>query len=836
MSSFPDPAADATRLLAEHPFPGLLARPSGDADGGRPTFRDHIRAVATAMVDTPHDGGPRPELRRYIGAFHDFAKCTAYFQEYIRDVRGRSQWTHHSALGALAAFYALRDADAEVSNVEQVMAWYVIHRHHGTMIDLTDCYSRAFDRDQLPIYHEQARALQSYADAIEAAYASLGIPFDVTGFVEWVESNDAYRDVRGALDYHGSVVPDRLPTDSAYDVIDCYGRLISVDRLDASGFAPPDRRELPTSMVEQYVAGEFDRPEPGSINALREAARRTAEQQVRETIAQADTVDDLPRQFSISLPTGLGKTLTGIHAALLLRGERAGADQETPAPRIIYVLPYTSIIDQVDDVIRDVYESVTGRVPDPATLLKQHYLSSGYHQEDREYEYSQRERSMFSDRWDSEIVVTTYVQLIEGLLTPTPGQALRWQNLSPSIIVLDEPQSIPSPYWHLVDDTLTWLAEQWDLTTISMTATHPRISGDDDDDDQPRPFVGGEPLIPHPAQFHDRLNRVQYRVDDTASRSRATVPPTSWSQRAIDHAREHPEDDVLMVVNTLRVAETVHDHVAQAVASGEINGAVRYLSSNVRPIDRRERIADLTSDGGGDTDQERQLIVSTQVVETGVDLSADHLLRDFAPLDTIVQAAGRCNRHSTHGESSVDIVRMGPLSPTQQPPCEQVYDDPKLDMTRRVLSGADHVIPEPTMVDECMPAYFDELAEHGVLDRGRDQLQAWGFDRGRVTLIPDDDERQLFISLDAGDDDLIRQFAAALDEGDREQIERLKARVYERVVSARENQIDTDALDRAAADETNRDVALVSEDRNLYALSGAFAAAWYTDPVGLRVS
>ena len=701
------------------------------------------------------------------------------------------------------------------------------------MINLVECYSRVFEPDRLPIYHEQARALEPYTAMIEDAYAELEIPFDVSGFVEWVTSNDAYADVRGALDFRGSVNPDDLPPDSAYQVIDCYGRLIASDRRDASGIDPPDRRELPAAMIEQYVGETFDRPVPGSINALREAGRQTVEQALRAAWDDGSG----PDRYTISLPTGLGKTFTGVHAALWLR-ERVRETEIGDAPRIIYALPYTAIIDQVAAELETVLET-TGQPTDPTTLLKHHYLSPGYHGVDQAEEselgldLEPGDRAMLTDRWDSELIVTTYVQLLEGLLTPTPSQALRWSNLSPAIIVLDEPQSIPSPYWTLVDETLTWVAEQWDVRTISMTATHPRIG----DDDQPRAFAGGESLIPHPERFHDRLDRVRFRIDPSVDASNQSLSAGEWSRRGIEYATEHPNDDVLLIANTLRAAEQVHDQVAGAVDRGELEGRVQYLSSNVRPIDRAHRIADLTDgddDDDLDLDRERQLIVSTQVVETGVDLDVDYVLRDFAPLDTIVQAAGRCNRNSTHGESRVEVAKMAGLS--AEPPSEQIYDPVKRGTTRTVLSAPDgRAISEPVMVDELLPRYFDLLVNRDDLDRGRDDIHTWRFEAGAISLIDDPDGYQFYIALDDRDREVLEPFEAALEDGDRAKLERTKAAAYERVVSLRDNQIPA-ALRGAIDDSDQADVRLLNDDRELVVLEGAAADRWYVDPVGVRVT
>ena len=791
----------------------LLARPlSAVTTPERALLETHSENVAEELA--AGIGANPPVLRRFIGAYHDFGKATAFFQEYVRDERDRSKVTNHGYFSALAAFFALDRYG--FGRIERAIAWYVIARHHGPMLDIDELYSRAFTSEQLSRYKTQARALRPYADAIRCVYDSIdpGMAFDVSDFVDWIESNEVYKDVTGALEYRGSVHPDDLPVDSAYEVIEAYGQLIGTDRLDASEFEVPDRRTLSGRLVDEYVEQTFDSPAPGSLNALREAGRQTVERTILENGPET-------HRYTLTLPTGLGKTLTGLHAALLLRNmvrERMNA-----VPRIIYALPYTSIIDQNHDVFTDVYETATGAPATPEVALKHHHLSTGYHG-DTDLELTYEKASLLEDRWESEIVTTTYVQLLEGLLTPSPSQSIRMPAFKDAIIVLDEPQSIPTKYWELVDDTLSWMAEAWNAYVISMTATQPRVTDESGTDH--RSFVGGTSLLPGRKYFYDRLDRVQFRFDDSVESNSRGLTIDDFVGRIRARAVDDASLDILCVANTIRTAQEVHERVSSASWLTNTDEIV-YLSSNVRPVDREARLSAIKEES-----ENRTIVVSTQVVETGVDIDLDYVLRDFAPLDTIVQAAGRCNRNSLEGKHVVEIVQLH--SPRQgddlQAPCAQVYDVHKLDATRDAIEGegTSGVVSESTMFEAMLPTYFDHLPRQVQLDQNRDEIQAWEFDSGSISLI-ETSSFDVFVRRSREDSIIRDQFITAISNDDQDTLMSVKPTFYQRVVSVRRDQLNVDEF-RESAD-------CLSEERDLYAinLQEDERSRWYEDPIGFRV-
>lgn len=724
---------------------------------------DHLRAVATQCAA----GGPMStaKLRYIVGACHDFGKSTSFFQEYLFEERPQSQQTNHSTISGLACFYTLRAAG--FNPIKCAMGWLAVTRHHSPLINTggeDGVFDRVFYGTTAPIdvYDEQARDLADRADVVQSMYDSLSVPLDVADFCEWVLGKGYVRDISGAVGYTGSLAEQSL--DSAIGEIRLFSQLVGADKLCAAGYDLHERSTLPVDAVETYVRDTFGEPEAESIDALRERARR-------EVVERIAAFDDLPLLLSLTLPTGLGKTFTGFDAALRIRHRKPTADGFPP--RLIYALPFTAIIDQNFTEFEHVLDHA-GLSTGPETMLKHHYRSkddffAAESEEDIETDAEFWRRLMLTDRWESELVTTTFVQLLESLIVPSNRQSIKLPNLRDAIIILDEVQSVPVKYWDVIQETCRQLASDWNCTFIVMTATQPGL------------FDDVTPLVSNPSTYFDPLDRVTFSIHPSVD---GEVNPLSYdalTKRIVDVASETPRQDILVVCNTVDAARAVYERVA---ARTELDDKVRleYLSSAVRPCDRTARIQSLTQEIKG-----QRIVISTQVIEAGVDLSFDHVIRDFAPLDSLVQAAGRCNRHSVGGGGTVEIVQL--VDDEGTVPTNVIYDSPRLDATRRVISSLTkngRVLPEPVVTNDAVRRYFDELANVKVTDSSVAELRRWDFEDARITLIPETYSVDAFVVSEAtaeADLEILDAYESAIAAGERSEARQLKPEFYDRVVS-----------------------------------------------------
>lgn len=770
------------------------------------TLKRHLQDVADSCAEGRAESAQR--LRYIVGACHDFGKATRYFQEYLADDRPQSQLTNHSAISGLACFHALRAEGFSLR--ECAMGWLVISRHHSPLIDTGETFQRTLFASNAPreTYVQQAEDILTRRTQVQTLYDDLGIELDIESFCTWIKSSQYIKDVAESLSYAGSV--SEQPLDSSFQVVELFSQLVAADKLNAAGYDLPSRKHVPADAVESYIQDRFGSPSAETIDQLRADARESARDQLRD-------FDSLPGILTLTLPTGSGKTLTALDLALQIRQRKQLAEENRP--RIVYALPFTSIIDQNFEVFSEVLEHA-GVESIPEVLLKHHYRSrddyvTGSHDSEATDGEFWRDL-MLTNRWESEVTTTTFVQLLESLVVPSNSQSIKLPNLRDAVIILDEVQAIPTKYWDVVRACCEQLAADWGCTFIAMTATQPGI------------FADAPSLVPNADDYFEQLDRVRFEIDDSVFDQPLSIE--TLSERVVSEVRSSPSD-VLVVCNTIGSARQVFDSIRSQLQTDSKELRLEYLSSAVRPRDRRDRITALRS-----TDREQRVVVSTQVIEAGVDLDFDIVIRDFAPLDSLVQAAGRCNRHAIGGSGGrVDFVCLVDDDGTE--PATAIYDSPRLDATRRaftnVLSGSTS-LSESVVTTEVVSSYFSELSNIKNTDGSIPELQRWQFDSARIRLIPDSFSVDVFVvGSDSAESDheLYDDYAQAVRYNKRARARELKPDFYDCVVSVNLYS------PRSERSEKIKRLPLPDDELGVYLLPAHKEEykAWYSEKTGLRL-
>ena len=346
-------------------------------------------------------------------------------------------------------------------------------------------------------------------------------------------------------------------------------------------------------------------PTDGAINALRTRARKES----------AAHFNARPGFFSLQLPTGLGKTLTSVYWALLHA-------RQNKLKRIIIVLPYLNIIDQTALILKEVFGEYT--------ILEHH---SGMVEEDNQYKEEEIDKSsvlaqrLACENWDAPIIVTTSVQFFESLFSNRPFKCRKNHNIAESVVIFDEIQTLPK---HLVEPTVVMLKNVAQLAHVSFlfcTATLPAFA-------KREGFDGIEtivPLIEKPEKYFAATQRVRYRLVNK-------LEPISFD--AIQEKLSKENDSFLVIMNTKVEARELFRRIK------ELRQYERWyhLSTAMCPHHRKKIIKHITED----LDKKRRIaVVSTQLVEAGVDLDFPCVYRAIAPMDAVIQSAGRCNRNGT---------------------------------------------------------------------------------------------------------------------------------------------------------------------------------------------
>jgi CRISPR-associated endonuclease/helicase Cas3 len=330
--------------------------------------------------------------------------------------------------------------------------------------------------------------------------------------------------------------------------------------------------------------------------------------------------------YSLTVPTGGGKTLSSL--AFALRHA-----QQHKLRRIIYVAPYLSIIDQNAKVIREALDLM----PEDRTLFAHHSLSDSY-EGDQANGMDQTAAARRAENWDAPLVVTTNVQFFESLFSNKPSRCRKLHNLAGSVVLLDECQSVPSGLVAPTCAILRQLSNHVQCTIVLCTATQPAFNHPAIPCDQR--LISTE-IIPAPYSLFSQLTRVglQWPQQDEY---------WTWSDvasRMRESKSKHPA--ALCIVNSRRAAREVFAELKWLHEDG-----IFHLSTSMCPAHRMQVLEEVRARL---REGRKCLLGSTQLIEAGVDVDFPLVMREMAPLEAIIQAAGRCNREGRLTEDGKSI-------------------------------------------------------------------------------------------------------------------------------------------------------------------------------------
>lgn len=673
------------------------------------------------------------------GAVHDWGKCTDYFQSYLRDPKD-AQYTNkeenmqrHSLVGAYATMYVVDNAGYSESLA--IAAFLSVARHHGVLKNVDSdrtFYSDTSDRDCLKgikrVIDKVENVIATRECVGDALLSNAAPTTDVTtqGLLEYIQSQKPLE----LLNLKSPISETPTYTSS----LQLYSTLTFADKLSAAGLPTnPSTEQLTVTEIESHIQDLDPSTEGilGSVNKIREESRREAIEGIKRSSETGGV-------YTLTLPTGFGKTFTGLSAALTRANTRDG--------RVIYALPFTSIIDQVDEEIQNVFGVSP---PDPEYTVHHHLRET--RSIDGDTELDRDTQQLLGETWQAQCVLTTFVQLFESLAGPQNRESLKLPSLRNSTIILDEPQSLPPKWWAFVARITTVLTEEYNADVVMMTATQPKIL-------ENMPFGNSSPteLVPDGRDeafelLSDRP-RVAFNLDESVVAGDTTETHQVPHSVAADRLAADTADSVLSICNTIDSATTlsteltnrlskntlslnaVLDDIRGMVGSSQarleqsINALIEELttrfescealvctlSTNIRPIDRKLLLGTIRE--LLDMDACPQLyVVSTQLIEAGVDVSFDGLYRDVAPVASVVQAAGRCNRAFEGTQSEVTVWQLAAPGENSGVPSTAIYTDgqnvlrPAFDTFEVLVEQYGSCVPENAFIDDGIREYYNRL-------------------------------------------------------------------------------------------------------------------------------
>ena len=452
-----------------------------------------------------------------------------------------------------------------------------------------------------------------------------------------------------------------------------HSALIDADSLDTEAHFAPSKADVrgraapPLETLQERLEAEQA--------ALIADAKPTDVNRVRADIYKAclDAAQRPPGFFSLTVPTGGGKTRSAL-AFALRHAARHGLR------RVVVALPYTSIIDQNADV----YRKVLGE----EAVLEHHSAVESRSKPGDESEGERRLR-LAAENWDAPVVVTTTVQLLESLYAARNGRLRKLHRIARSVIVLDEAQTLPPDLLLPTLEALRFLVEDYGCTVVLCTATQPAFAHREGAD-----YAGlldVREIAPEPQRVYQMLRRVRYDV--------RVGEQWTWEEVA-DAMREMPQ--ALAVLNTVGDALALYEALDDPDAF--------HLSTRLCGAHRRAVLEEVKQRLAVGADVR---LVSTQVVEAGVDIDFPLVLRALGPLDSLIQAAGRCNREGHRAEDRVVI--FDPAEGKLPPGAYRTGTDLTKTLLRKYGDGFSEKLHDPDLPLE----YFALLYGAQNLDKNR---------------------------------------------------------------------------------------------------------------------
>lgn len=541
-------------------------------DGRTQTILEHLKGTASlcSAFAAAFDAEAQGQL---AGMAHDIGKYSAAFQ---RRLHGGPKVDHASA----GAFECLK--------AQQLAAAFAISGHHG---GLPDGGGRGDAAGTGTFWGRINRASQRNLEDYHAWQSEFSLPHANT---------PAFAGTR----LEGMFFTRML-----------FSCLVDADYTDTGAFMD-NSPYLPASSssmeelwrrLETYVSGWF--PPKGALNMQRCAIL----EQCMSAGAQYG-----PGLFTLTVPTGGGKTVASLSFALAQAKARR-------MKRIVYVIPYTSIIEQTAQVFREILGD--------ENVLEFHFGVQFDQQEDDASSPETAPLTRSVETWDVPVIVTTAVQFFESLYACQPSKCRKLHNLAQSVLIFDEAQMLPLPYLRPCVWAIAQLVRHYGASAVLCTATQPAL---DPIFQEFAPEIPIREICPMAEAHWESFRRVSFQQAGTLS----------WMDLA---ARLQQQEQVLCVVNTRRAAREVFHQL-----SGPGNF---HLSTLMYPAHRRRILDEIR----------RRLrdglpcrVVSTSLIEAGVDVDFPAVYRELSGLDSILQAAGRCNREGKRPpEDSIVTIFQG---------------------------------------------------------------------------------------------------------------------------------------------------------------------------------
>ncbi len=665
------------------------------------SLKQHVEEVGIASnaIIKKHSISVRrfiAEHIEYVVRFHDLGKATPEFQKYIKNPK---KYTEHRSKKAHAPvsmlFWLLFALENNISKDVVLLVVSAVWRHHG---DFPTFESLLYDT----LYeYEDDFKISEYP--IEKVRSELNLDINLDCDADEFDIEDLFEDDFIEKKSFAEAAEQKVKALMLFSI------LLEADRTFLA--LPEEYLKLKMisadhAKIDQEIVNFFliEKSKKGNQNKILNQCRTDLRNKIIANSCSQSKIE------SITVPTGLGKTMMAAQWALKHR------NQNDVKRKVIIVLPFLSIIDQT---VKE-YKQLFTEYNTDSLILEAHSIAERKYVDDANEEQNSKFNNaidFISDTWDYDFIITTFDQFIYTLLSSKNRHLLRFHNLADALIIIDEIQALPLILWEPLSVALNLLSENINAKTLIMSATQPE-------------FIQTSELVFRPEEIFNKQRRYELILNHTDSFNLNDFIENCIKR--IDDENWHCQRG-LIVLNTRASARAVLDSLED-----KIKCDVLFLSADVTPKERIANIEEIKKN-------KPCLVIATQCIEAGVDIDMDFAIRDFAPLDSIVQCAGRCNRNGLKKRAKVEIITL--VNENGAKFSCFIYDKTLLEKTAAILAQNKDFIPEekifPLVAD-----YFKMLKDS--IDVGRQKAEDWVYWREELDikkLLRNDNSKYSFIVI-----------------------------------------------------------------------------------------
>lgn len=635
-----------------------------------------------------------------IGKFHDIGKFTEYFQSYIKNGNNIGEYKNHAHISALILYNYLRlfppfSCKSKDQEILLFLVYLVVRLHHGHLTT-NGLFLKTSIVNFSTILSKQVAQLRNRSEQLIHLY-------DLDGS-KLHQILDVVPLLQDRVLLH---MPNKIKSRGKHErwyfiLLYLFSLLIDSDKLDSAQLGKRELIELSPDLVHIYLHDKIDKGSyqdevnVNNINDRRDKARKSILSVIKSL---SDEQLEKYRLYTLTAPTGIGKTLSSLQAALVLRKRLKRLLGHYP--RIITAIPFINILQGTENDYK-------GTLGDQPHLIVHHQNTDLVTWKSNE-ELPLDKKLLEVESWEGDVILTTFVQLFQSIFSNDNRRLKKLNKLAGSIVILDEIQSIPEKYMPLIGACLIKLGEYYGTRFILMTATQPKIidlgirlleeTGAAMPKDHYRQKVE---LLPDYPIYFESLERTKIIP---LLNKKMNIPEfvdfflVTWQRKSS-----------VIVVNTIKQSLEIYQELTQRELD---DTEIRYLSTNLIPKHRKEIIHEVKEML---ENQQRVILVSTQTIEAGVDLDFDVGYRALAPLESIIQTAGRINRSGKkvdqRGQPMVCPVFVVELGEGHY----YVYDLHHLERTKHFLSTYDGKEIVEREYQPLVESYYAELYKQPISD------------------------------------------------------------------------------------------------------------------------